>query len=89
MKRRSWIEIYLDVLEAVSRMSGIRRIGNESNLPWIIASKYLESFEHQGLVRRTVEGESARDQYELTQKGFETLESLQKLTDAFTPLIRA
>lgn len=89
MKRRSRLEIYVDLLEAVSQTSGIRRIGNESGLPWVTTTKYLVSFERQGLVTKTVEGERSRDKYELTRKGFEVLESLQKLTDALTPLIRA
>ena len=87
MKRRSKLEIYLDVLKAVSETGRLTHIGNLANLSWNDTMKHLEFLELKGFVenRRT---ENGRAEYALTQKGFEALEALQKIAEALSPKIK-
>ena len=45
MKRRSKLEIYLDVLKAVSETGRLTHIGNLANLSWNDTVKHLEFLE--------------------------------------------
>ena len=45
MKRRSKLEIYLDVLKAVSETGRLTHIGNLANLSWKDTMKHLEFLE--------------------------------------------
>lgn len=85
MKRRSKMEIYLDLLEAVSKTSKPTRIGNQANLSWKKTQKHLEFLERNGYVRVAKRTKSGRLEYELTKKGFETLHALQKVAEALSP----
>ena len=84
MKRRSKLEIYLDILKAVSKTGKLTHIGNMANLSWKDAVKHLEFLKNKGFVE-TVKTENGREEYKLTQKGYEALETLQKITDALAP----
>jgi len=66
MKRRSKLEIYLDVLKAVSETGRLTHIGNLANLSWKDTVKHLEFLELKGFVetRRT---ENGRVEYALTR----------------------
>ena len=81
------MEIYLDVLKAVSETGRLTHIGNLANLSWKDTMKHLEFLELKGFVenRRT---ENGRAEYALTQKGFEALEALQKIAEALSPKIK-
>ena len=81
------MEIYLDVLKAVSKTGRLTHIGNLANLSWKDTMKHLEFLELKGFVenRRT---ENGRAEYALTQKGFEALEALQKIAEALSPKIK-
>jgi len=81
------LEIYLDVLKAVSETGRLTHIGNLANLSWKDTMKHLEFLELKGFVenRRT---ENGRAEYALTQKGFEALEALQKIAEALSPKIK-
>ncbi len=78
MKKRSRLEIYLDVLEAASKVGKLTHIGNLANLSWKDTVKHLRFLELNGFVKK--EGE----EYKLTQKGLEVLETLRKITEALT-----
>jgi len=84
MKRRSKLEIYLDILKAVSKTGKLTHIGNMANLSWKDAVKHLEFLKNKGFVE-TVKTGNGREEYKLTQKGYEALETLQKITDALAP----
>lgn len=88
MKRRSRLEIYLDVLRSVYQSGKPTRIGNRANLSWKDALKYLNFLELQGFVG-IVKETSGRKEYKLTQKGFEALDALQKIAEALAPKLRA
>ena len=81
------MEIYLDVLKAVSETGRLTHIGNLANLSWKDTMKHLEFLELKGFVenRRT---ENGRAEYALTRKGFEALEALQKIAEALSPKIK-
>ena len=84
MKRRSKLEIYLDILKAVSKTGKLTHIGNMANLSWKDAVKHLEFLKNKGFIE-TVKTENGREEYKLTQKGYGALETLQKITDALAP----
>ena len=84
MKRRSKLEIYLDILKAVSETSKLTHIGNMANLSWKDAVRHLSFLKQRGFVE-AVKTENGREEYRLTQKGLEALETLQKITNALTP----
>lgn len=86
VNRRSRFEIYLDLLQAVPE-SRTTLIGHRAGLSWTKTTKYLKSLERQGLIR-TVKGENGGNKYELTRRGFEVIETLRKVTDAFAPRVR-
>ena len=84
MRRRSKLEIHLDVLTAVSETGRLTHIGNLANLSWKDTVKHLEFLKLKGFVeaRRTEDG---RVKYALTQKGLEALETLQEIVEALSP----
>jgi len=85
--RRSKLEVYLDILKAVSETEKPTKIGNMVNLSWNKTCKYLEFLEINGLIRGSRKGK--RIEYKLTEKGFEVLKTLQKIKDALTPKAQA
>jgi len=87
MKRRSKLEIYLDVLKAVSETGRLTHIGNLANLSWKDTIKHLEFLELKGFVK-AMKNSNGRAKYVLTQKGFEALEALQKIAEALSPKIQ-
>ena len=87
MRRRSKLEIYLDVLKAVSETGRLTHIGNLANLSWKDTIKHLEFLELKGFVK-AVKNSNGRAEYVLTQKGFEALEALQKIAEALSPKIQ-
>jgi len=84
MKRRSKLEIYLDILKAVSETGRLTHIGNLANLSWKDTMKHLGFLEHKGFVKAMKTG-NGRSEYSLTQKGLEALEALQKIAEALSP----
>lgn len=87
MKRRSKLEIYLDLLRAVSQSGKPTRIGNQANLSWKDTLKHLDFLELQGFIR-VVKEKRGRIEYRLTPKGLEALEALQKVTEALSPRVK-
>ena len=87
MKRRSKLEIYLDVLRAVSETGRLTHIGNLANLSWKDTMKHLEFLELKGFVK-AMKNSNGKNEYTLTQKGFEALEALQKIAEALSPKIQ-
>ena len=84
MRRRSKLEIYLDVLKAVSETGRLTHIGNLANLSWKDTMKHLEFLELKGFVK-AMKNSNRRAKYVLTQKGFEALEALQEIVGALSP----
>jgi len=87
MRRRSKLEIYLDVLKAVSKTGRLTHIGNLANLSWNDTVKNLKFLELKGFVR-TVKTSNGKNEYTLTQKGFEALEAFRQLMKTLSPKIR-
>jgi len=87
MKRRSKLEIYLDVLKAVSETGRLTHIGNLANLSWKDTMKHLEFLELKEFVK-AMKNSNGKNEYTLTQKGFEALEALQKIAEALSPKIQ-
>ena len=81
--RRSKLEVYLDILKAVSETGKPTKIGNIANLSWNKTRKYLEFLEINGFIQGSRKGK--RIEYKITEKGFEVLRTLQKIKDALTP----
>ena len=81
--RRSKLEVYLDILKAVSETGKPTKIGNIANLSWNKTRKYLEFLEINGFIQGSRKGK--RMEYKITEKGFEVLRTLQKIKDALTP----
>ena len=86
MRRRSKLEIYLDVLKAVSKTGRLTHIGNLANLSWNDTVKNLKFLELKGFVR-TVKTSNGKNEYTLTQKGFEALEAFRQLMKTLSPKI--
>ncbi|MCS7386568.1 MAG: winged helix-turn-helix domain-containing protein [archaeon GB-1867-005] len=80
MRKRSKLEIYLDILKAVSKKSQLTHIGNLANLSWKETKKNLEILIKKGFVK-TVRTPKREVQYTLTEKGLEALEIIQKIVD--------
>ncbi len=79
--RRSELEIKMDVLRVVS--SGIDRptqIMYKANLSWIALQSNIKSLVKGNFLRE--EDLGSRKRYELTQHGFETLSTFQKVVEA-------
>jgi len=87
MRRRSKLEIYLDVLKAVSKTGRLTHIGNLANLSWNDTVKNLKFLELKGFVK-AVKTSNGKNEYTLTQKGFEALEAFQQLMKTLSPKIR-
>jgi len=85
--RRSKLEVYLDILKAVSETGKPTKIGNIANLSWNKTRNYLEFLEINGFIQGFRNGK--RIEYKLTEKGFEVLKILQKIKDALTPKAQA
>jgi len=83
MKKRSRLEIYLDILEAVSKVGKLTHIGNLANLSWKDTVKHLRFLELNGFVKRD-KRKGGGEEYRLTQKGLEALSTLRKITEALT-----
>jgi len=83
MKKRSRLEIYLDVLEATSKVGKLTHIGNLANLSWKDTVRHLRFLELNGFVRRE-KNEVGSEEYKLTQKGLEVLKTLRKIAEALT-----
>ena len=81
------LEIYLDVLKAVSETGRLTHIGNLANLSWKDTMKHLEFLELKGFVK-AMKNSNGKNEYTLTQKGFEALEALQKIAEALSPKIQ-
>jgi len=79
MRRRSRLETYLDLIQAVSLNGNSIDIGKQVSLPLSDVEKHLSFLASQGFIRITKQ-EKQRIRYELTAKGFEALEALQELT---------
>ncbi|RLE52704.1 MAG: hypothetical protein DRJ30_07570 [Candidatus Methanomethylicota archaeon] len=82
MKKRSKLEIYLDLLKAVSKHSRLTRIGNQANLSWKDTVKHLSFLEERGFVK-AIERNNQRE-YVLTQRGSEVLVILEKIAKALS-----
>jgi len=85
MKRRSKLEIYLDVLKAVSETGRLTHIGNLANLScWKDTMKHLEFLELKGFVK-AMKNSNGKNEYTLTQKGVEALEAFRQLIKTLSP----
>jgi len=89
MVRRSRLEIYYDILQAISR--GIQkptRIMYKTNLSWIPLQEILQSLLTQGFIEEKRSEKSRR--YEITTKGLDVLNYYEKARKALTiEVIRA
>jgi len=81
MRKRSNLEIYFDVLRAVSETGKLTHIGNYAALSWKDTMKCLRFLESKGFVK-TVNSKNGKIEYKLTRKGLEALETLQKIVEA-------
>ena len=80
------MEIYLDVLKAVSETGRLTHIGNLANLSWKDTMKHLEFLELKGFVK-AVKTSNGKNEYTLTQKGVEALEAFRQLKKTLSPKI--
>lgn len=79
MRSRSRLEIYLDLMEEVSKHINPAGIAEEVNLSLDDTEKHLGFLASQGFLR-IAEREKSRVEYELTSKGYEALEALRRIT---------
>jgi len=78
MGSRSRLEIYLDLLQAVSSNGGRVDIARRAKLTLSDVENHLSFLVSQGLAR-TAKTANNRLRYELTSRGFEVLEAFQGL----------
>ncbi len=78
-KKRSRIEIIMDVLEALARHGDepASRVAMRANLAYDRLSKILEDLASRGLVERVNDGD--RVVYRLTERGYALLNELRRL----------
>ncbi|OYT49780.1 hypothetical protein B6U79_01100 [Candidatus Bathyarchaeota archaeon ex4484_231] len=79
MRRRSKLEIYLDLLQAVSKHRDLMVIARKARLSISTAEKHLSFLGSEGFISTSVLEDSKID-YELTAKGFEALMAFLRLT---------
>jgi len=87
MRTRSRLEIYLDLLRAVSNQSDPVNIARKANLTLSDTEKHLDFLASQGLVM--IAGlDQNRARFTLSRRGLEVLEALQNLTEPEQPLLK-
>jgi len=80
MRKRSRLEIYLDILNAIKKgIDKPTRIMYNINLSWNPFQKILESMVSQGLIARTEE--KKRKHYVITEKGRNVLRYFNKANE--------
>jgi predicted transcriptional regulator len=79
MRHRSRLEIYLDLLNAVSNSSNLADVAIKSRLSLNATIKQLTFLASQGFVLTIIRDDRVIE-YELTAKGFETLMAFLRLT---------
>jgi predicted transcriptional regulator len=87
MRRHSRLEIYLDLLHAVSRSSDLVDIAKKTGLSLSTATKHLTFLASQGFVS-TLIADDGIIKYELTPKGFEALMAFLRLTAQEQPILQ-
>ena len=87
MRNRSRLEIYLDLVRAVSKQGNPTNIGKKVGLSLSDTERHLRFLELQGFLQ-IAERKNSRTIYELTPKGFEVLDALRKLIGHEQPLSR-
>ncbi|MEM2936190.1 MAG: DUF4364 family protein [Candidatus Bathyarchaeia archaeon] len=83
IRKRSRLEIYLDILRVINR--GIKkptRIMYSTNLSWNPLQEILNSMIKQGLIQR--QDTKNRKQYEITEKGKSALRYFDKAKELIT-----
>lgn len=79
-RKRSKLEIYLDILRAIRRgVSKPTRIMYRTNLSWIPLQKIFESMVSQDLLREIEE--KKRKEYTITEKGKNVLRYFDQMMD--------
>ncbi len=79
-RKRSKLEIYLDILRAIRRgVSKPTRIMYRTNLSWIPLQKIFESMVSQDLLREIEENK--RKEYTITEKGKNVLRYFDQMMD--------
>jgi len=87
MSRRSKLEIYMDLLSAITKETKITHIGRRANLSWKDTQRYLKLLNDMGLVL-VKEAEDGKNKYELTDKGLRTLNYLKRITSTLSPRVQ-
>jgi len=87
MRNRSRLELYLDLLKAVSDHNDPLTIAKEANLSLSDRLEHLCFLVSQGFLW-IAEQRNGEVKYELTPKGFEALEALRMLTFSQHPLLK-
>jgi len=87
MRTRSRLEIYIDLLRAVTNQSDPVDIARKANLTLSVTEKHLDFLASQGLVK--IAGlDKNRARYGRSPRGLEVLEALQNLTEPEQPLLK-
>jgi len=84
-RRRSILEIYIDVLRAVRNENRPMRILYKTNLSWIMLMECLGNLAERGLI--TERYESKRRRYYITEKGINTLNHVEEFTKEIVPIL--
>lgn len=79
MRSRSRLEIYLALIDQVSKHINPTSIAKEVNLSLADTEKHLSFLASQGFLR-IAEREKSGVEYELTSKGYEAVEALRRIT---------
>ena len=82
VKKRSWPEITVDILEATLSPSGRMRIMYKSNLNYVRFNKYLSDFINKGFIK-IANGSETRILYTITERGKTLLDAIKKTSDLF------
>ena len=87
MSRSSRLEVYLELLHAVSKSSDLVDAAKKAKLSLNTATKHLTFLASQGFVSTSVM-DDRKIEYELTAKGFEALMAFLRLSAQEQPILQ-
>jgi predicted transcriptional regulator len=87
MRRRSRLEIYLDLLQAVSKNPKLADVAKKARLSSSTTTNHLAFLASQGFVSNSITDDN-KIEYELTAKGFEALMAFLRLTAKEQPILQ-
>jgi predicted transcriptional regulator len=83
LKKRGWVDIYVDILESASKPLNKTRLMYRSNLNFVRFNAYFKEFMRKGLLEKTVNGDGSSG-YVVTKQGKVLLAALKNAEKLFS-----